>query len=148
MGKSELAEFMDGAASRPYRELVEHHLQRESEYQMRLAVSWECSQLPEHMQTNAITFIDVANQLAYNRQFWATETCRDAYNRFIKIAVDVFDDKAFVGATNNPFWLQDEELGFRLFQIQTLSFAYSAISQRKMRRFMGIRNKWRWLDLW
>ena len=142
----ELAEFMDDAGSRPYREFVEHHVQRNSEEPMRVAVLWECSQLPDRMQTNVTAFIDVANQLAYDRQFWAKATCRDAYDRIVEIAVDVFDDGAIVGGPGNPYWLKDEELGFQLFQLLTVNFAYSAVSQRKMRRFMGIRNKWRWLD--
>ena len=37
-GKSELAEFMNDAGSRPYRKLVEHNLQRLSEDRMRMAV--------------------------------------------------------------------------------------------------------------
>jgi hypothetical protein len=60
-------------------------------------------------------------------------------DRFIKLAIDVFADEEFIGQPDDPLWLQDEELAMQLFQIPTLSFAYSASSQRAQRRFMGIR---------
>jgi hypothetical protein len=92
------------------------------------------------MRPSAVTFIDVVNErLGADPQFWATATCREAYDRFIELAIDVFDDEDFIGSAEDPLWLQDEELAMRLFQIPTLSFAYSASSQRAQRRFMGIR---------
>jgi len=81
----------------------------------------------------------VNERLGSDSQFWATATCREAYDRFIELAIDVSDDEAFLGSAEDPLWLQDEELAMQLFQIPTLSFAYSASSQRAQRRFMGIR---------
>lgn len=131
---------MDEAGARPYRELVEHHLRRQSESQLQIASLGEFSGLPDRMRSNAITFIDVVNErLGANPQFWANATCREAYDRFIELAIEVVSDEEFIGHADDPLWLQDEELAMQLFQIPTVSFAYSASSQRAQRRFMGIR---------
>ena len=129
---------MEGAGSKRYRTLVEQHIRRQSEQQLRTASLGEIAQLPEGLQPQAITFIDVVNErVGSDREFWATATCRDAYDRFVELAVDVFEGHPLVGVPGDPLWLEDEELAFQLFQIPTLSFAAS--SQRAQRRFMGIR---------
>lgn len=131
---------MAEAGKRPYRELVEHHVRKQTEKQLRDSGVWEVSQLPAGLRGLGSTFIDVVNErLAYDAQFWATASCRDAYNRIIEIAVEVFDEDALIASGDDPFWLDDQELAFSLFQIPTLTFAYSATSQRAMRKFMNIR---------
>ncbi len=41
---------MDDSAARPYRELVEHHLRRQSEAQLQIASVGEIGLLPENMR--------------------------------------------------------------------------------------------------
>lgn len=140
MPKSRIAELIEGAGSKPYRALVEHHVRRQSEHQLRTASLGEIDQLPEDLRPRVMTFIDVVNErVGYDREFWATANCREAYDRFVELAAEVFRGHTFVGVPGDPLWLEDEELAFQLFQIPTLSFAYSASSQRAQRRFMGIR---------
>jgi hypothetical protein len=81
----------------------------------------------------------VNQTVGFDAQFWATATCRDAYEQFVGIAIDVFASQEFSGAPDDPLWLQDEDLAFQLFQIPILTFAYSASGQRRQRQFMGIR---------
>ena len=139
-GPVRLASFMAEAGERPYRELVEHHVRRQTEKQLRESGVWEVSRLPVGMRALGSTFIDVVNErLAYDAEFWATASCRDAYKRIMGIAIEVFDHDALISSGDDPFWLDDQELAFGLFQIPTLTFAYSAISQRSMRKFRNIR---------
>lgn len=126
---------MAEAGNRPYRELVEHHIRKQSTNQLRIASVGELSGLPESLQPKGMSFIDVVNeQLSYDRQFWQTATCREAFERIVAIAFDHFDDDDRLAATSDdPFWLDEEQLGFALLQISTLSFAYSASTQRAQR---------------
>lgn len=135
MTKSRLHAFMDEAGSRPYRELVEHHLRHQSEAQLQIASLGEISGLSTDMRADVERFIDVVNSVVgLDSQFWETATCRDAYDRFIELAIGVFHQEGFVGNPTDPMWLEDEELAFQLFQIPTLSFAYSASGQRAQRK--------------
>ena len=79
MPKSRIAELMEGAGSKPYRALVEHHIRRQSQHQLRTASAGEIDQLPEDLRPHAITFIDVVNErVGCDRKFWATANCREA----------------------------------------------------------------------
>lgn len=130
--ESRFGQFMRDAGDRPYRELVEHHLRKESTEQLRIASLGEISRLAAHLRDRAVVFIDAVNAaVGYSKAFWASATCRDAFDTFVEIARDVFGD------TNVPE--SDEELSFILLQLPTLSFAYSASDQREQREFMGIR---------
>ena len=78
-------------------------------------------------------------KLVNNKKFWAEASGYFAYKVIIDIAVKCFPlDNRIVSHkdTLNP---ENNELAFILFQIPTLSFAYSASTQRKQRKFMGIR---------
>ena len=85
-------------------------------------------------------YIDVTNrQLAYDQEFWSRVTCREAFEAIIEIAIESMPIGDKVASVNEALEPSNHELAFGLFQICTLSFAYSASTQRKQRQFMGIR---------
>jgi hypothetical protein len=140
MSGSRLAEFLRDAGDRPYRELVEHHLRRGSERQLRDAAVGEVLLLPADLQPHATKYIDVVGErLGCDRAFWATATCRTALDRVVDAAFDSFPIPATIPSKVAIFEPEHQDLAFQFFQIGTLSIAYSASSQRAQRRFMGIR---------
>ena len=138
--KSQLDEFLKGAGQRPYRQLVEHHLRRKSVPDLQQAVIGETDLLPQQVRPFVMGYIDVTNrQLAYDQEFWSRVTCREAFEAIIEIAIESMPIGDKVASVNEALEPSNHELAFGLFQICTLSFAYSASTQRKQRQFMGIR---------
>ena len=139
MNKSPIADLLTNAGDRPYRGLVEQHLRRLSTEQLRLAAAGESLKLPEPLQGESMAYVDaVNNRVAHDREFWAHATCKDAYDLFIAIANEHFSVLAELRAEAPSLELEDD-LAFALFQIPTVSFAYSASTQRAQRKFMGVR---------
>jgi hypothetical protein len=140
MAESRLAEFLKDAGDRPYRELVEHHLRRQSWRHLRDAAIGETLLLPADLRPHAMGYIDVVSErLGHDRAFWATATCRAALDRVIDAAFDSFPIPTAILSKAAMLEPENHDLTFQFFQIATLSFAYSASSQRAQRRFMGIR---------
>lgn len=140
MAESRLADFMRDAGDRAYRELVEYHLRRQSERQLRDAAMGEVLLLPAGLRPFAEDYIDAVGQmLGHDREFWATATCREALKRIVDAAFDSFPIPRSVVSKAVMLEPENHDLAFQFFQIATLSFAYSASSQRAQRRFMGIR---------
>jgi hypothetical protein len=96
---------------------------------MRIAGVADTTQwLPAPLQPAMEHFIDRWNVQAYEQEFWD----RDLAEVMDEI---VEDARAFAKARGvDP----DDETLFNMFNIVTLSFAYSAYDQPEMRRFMGI----------
>jgi hypothetical protein len=106
----------------------------------KLAVLWEVSNLPESFQDKAELYIDRVNQkLVHNKRFWVEANSYFAYKVIIDIAVKCFPLDNRIVSHEDTLKPENNELAFILFQIPTLSFAYSASTQRKQRKFMGIR---------
>ena len=140
MVESRLVQFMRDAGDRPYRDLVEHHLQRQSEHQLRDAAMGETLLLPAELQPHAMAYIDAVNEtIGCDRGFWATATCREALGRLIDAAFDSFPISRSISSKTAMLEPENQNLTFQFFEIATLSFAYSASSQQAQRRFMGIR---------
>ena len=138
--KSQLDEFLSGAGQKPYRKLVEHHLRRTSVPNLQKAALSEADRLPQPVRPFVMDYIDATNrQLAYNQEFWSRVTCREAFEAIIEIAVESLPIGDEVASVNEALEPSNHELTFGLFQICTLSFAYSASTQRKQRKFMGVR---------
>ena len=96
--------------------------------------------LPENFQPFVMGYIDVVNaRLARDKRFWDTATCRAAFEAIMEIAVDVFPLSGIIHCVEDALKPENDALAFQLLQIPTLSLAYSASTQRKQRRFMGIR---------
>ena len=135
-----LHEFLSGTSDRPYRELIQHHIRNQSVHQMRDGVLGEMSLLSPELRPRALTFVDVLNsQLLFSQEFWKNSTCSDAVNIILTIANEHFSLSLPVPVEPTSMLGVDQELAFCLFQIATLSFAYTAGGQRKAREFIGIR---------
>ena len=140
MGQSQLEEFLSGAANRHYRHLVEYHMGRMSTKRLQESVLGETVLLPQKLQPLVIDYIDETNsRFGYDRDFWAQATCRDAFEAFIDAAISIFPLDGVLESLEDALESENHELAFQLFQIPTLSFAYSASTQRKQRKLMGIR---------
>jgi len=135
-----LSKFMKGAADKPYRELIQHHIKRQSTSELQYAVLGEQDRLPEELQKMVMDYIDMTNaQLGYNQLFWRHASCMQAFEMIIDIAIKFFPIRHQIPTIESAFEPENQELAFQLFQIPTLSFAYSASTQRAQRKFMGIR---------
>lgn len=135
-----LLEFMDGAADRPYRELIQHHIVKQSRSKLQQAVIGETILLPENLQPMIIDYIDETNsQLSYNQDFWSNASCKHAFEIIMEIAIDFLPIHNQISTVESALKPENQELAFQLFQIPTMSFAYSASTQKKQRKFMGIK---------
>ena len=136
-----IADFMECGADRLYRELVEHYLRSRSMPDVGAAVEGTASVLPEEVsESQLMHFIDATNEsLGYNNRFWASATCREAFEMIIEIAIDVLPLGEKFASVEDALLDENGEVAFALFQIPTLNFAYSASTQRAQRKFMGIR---------
>ena len=135
-----LDEFLKEAGQKPYRQLVEYHLKKKSVPELQQAAIGETDLLPQQLRPFVMGYIDDLNrQLAYDQEFWSRVTCREAFEAIIEIAVESMPIGDKVASVNEALEPSNHELAFGLFQICTLSFAYSASTQRKQRQFMGIR---------
>lgn len=138
--KKILSEFMEGAADRPYRELIQHHIRKQSTSKLQRSVLGEASLLPEELQPMVMDYIDETNsQLSHDHDFWAKANCREAFKKIIEIAIHFLSIQKRIPTVESAFNPENQELAFQLFQIPTVSFAYSASTQKKQRKFMGIR---------
>jgi hypothetical protein len=137
---SQLKEFLNGAGEKPYRELVQHHIKRTGTRELQKAVLDETGLLPQDLQEFAITYIDATNsRFGCDRLFWTTATCREAFEAIIDVAIATLPMSDRFVSVAEALEEKNHVLAFQLFQISTLSFAYSASIQRKQRQFMGIR---------
>lgn len=110
------------------RELVQHHLRRQSQCRRIDGLQATINLLPEVARGVAEGFIDRWNAHVYDQEFWERDTS------------EVFDDIiADARTVLRPLDLEtDDEAAFNLFNIVVMNYAYSAYDQPKMREFMGI----------
>ena len=140
MAQSQLSAFLTGSGNKPYRELVQYHIKRQSTKQLQLAVLGETSLLPEVYQPTIMSYIDATNnQLGASGNFWMQTTCRQAFEQIMNIAIEVLPLDGVITSVEDALKTNNHELAFQLFQITTQSFAYSASKRRNQRKFMGIR---------
>jgi hypothetical protein len=96
--------------------------------------------LPEAAKTHVLEFIDSVNErMGYDRRFWAHGEVRTAFGYIIQEAIKILNVAEWISAERDAYEPDNHELAFNLFQIATLSFAYSASMNRKQRKFMGVR---------
>jgi hypothetical protein len=138
--RSQLKEFLNGVGEKPYRELVQHHIKRTGTRELQKAVLGETGLLPQDLQEFAIAYIDATNsRFGYDHLFWTMATCREAFEAIIDVAIATLPISDRFVSVGEALEEKNHVLAFQLFQISTLSFAYSASTQRKQRKFMGIR---------
>jgi hypothetical protein len=140
MATSRLQEFLDGAGGRPYRELIQYHIRRTPARRLQEAAMGEAALCPVELPDQGMEFIDAINaELGYDKHFWDTATCHEALDRVVSVAMQATPLGMTVRTLDDALLPANHESVFCLFQIATLSFAYSASLQRKQRKFMGIR---------
>ena len=140
-----LSQFLHDAGERPFRELVHHHLERQSAAQMRQAVQGEVAALPKDLQPMVESYIDELNeQLLARHEFWQESTCRGAVNAILGIANKHLDLPFELPVDTENMSRLDQELAHGLFQVAPLSFAYTAVDQPAARKFMGIPTAFPW----
>jgi hypothetical protein len=138
--QSKLEEFLNGASEKPYRELVQYKIKRSATLDLQKAVLGETELLPQYLRESVVRYIDATNlQFGYDQSFWAKATCRQAFEAIINVAIDELPITDKISSVDEAMKPYNHTLAFQLFQISTLSFAYSASTQRKQRKFMGIR---------
>ena len=101
------------------RELVQHHLRRQSQRRRIDGLQATINLLPEVARGVAEGFIDRWNAHVYDQEFWERDTS------------EVFDDIiADARTVLRPLDLEtDDEAAFNLFNIVVMNYAYSAYDQ-------------------
>ena len=112
-----------------FRELITHHLRRQSMHERTKAIQGTIGMLPERCRDIAEGFVDRWNKRIHERAFWERDTS------------DVFDEIiADARATLRPLGCdQDDEAAFNLFNIVVMNYAYNADVHPEMRAMLGIR---------
>ena len=135
-----LDEFLEDAGGRPYRQLIQHHIRKQDVRQLMAAAVGETDLLPSELRSDVMSFVDTLNaELLTSRNFWRTATCRDAIDRVLRMANQHFGLNLQVPVHPRAMPATDQDIAIGLFQIATLSFAYTAVDQEEAREFMGIR---------
>jgi len=115
-------------------ELIEHHLKKQNEKKLQESFLGTIGFLPPSVSQLTEEFIDRWNIYAYSKEFWNEDTS----NIFDHI---ISDANALLSENNQEEYADDNEILFNLFQVIVLNFAYTAVSQPKMREFIGIKKE-------
>ncbi len=135
-----MAEFLASAGTRPYRELIEVQVRRLNSRRLMAACGGEVQRLPQEVRPGIELYIDQLNsRFCYSQEFWRNSDCSAAFYAIMDVAIQVFPIKERIPHARYALNDENQELAFSLFQVATISFAYSASSQRAQRKFMGIR---------
>jgi hypothetical protein len=138
--QSQLEEFLNGASRKPYRELIQYHIKRTAMRDLQKAVLAETQMLPANLRRFVMEYIDATNsRFGFDETFWAQATCRQAFDAIIDVAINTLPIRDRISSVTDALKPSNHVLALQLFQIPTLSFAYSGSTQRKQRKFMGIR---------
>ena len=113
----------------PFRLLLKAHLKgRKNAQYFMTACNETILLLPDSVRGLCMGFIDSWLPLANDKDYWNTDAS--------KVLTRIIDDAdELLSSSNLPV---SDEILFNMFQIVILSYAYSAVSQPKMRKFMGI----------
>lgn len=134
-----LTKFITKAGDKLYRELVRHHMKKQSIEELMQAMLGEVEMLPENFQPDVELYIDAVNsQLAYDKEFWRSATVMDAFSLLMDISITVFSENNPM-KNSSPMSPENHQLAMGLFQIPTMNFAYSAAGDKEMRKFTGIK---------
>jgi len=142
--ESDLSKHLRNAQYALYRKLVRQHCKSAgwSAGPLVGTVQAELAGLPDGMQDTVIRFIDELNVDMGNPVFWRVSTCEDAFLRTMKIAIRIFGSASTFDGAQEAFRSEHHELAFTLYQVATLSWAYTAVLEPATRRAMGIKKGW------
>ena len=124
-----LSDLREGVEGRPFCQLIEHHLNSQSQDQRIQGINGTIAMLPQEAKGLIEGFIDRWNLRGYDQAFWQMDTA-SVFDEITEDAKTVLSEKGLY---------TDDEMLFNMFNIIVLSYAYSAYDQPKMREFMGIR---------
>ena len=139
---TQLSDFLENSKDKNYRDLIQHHIKKQSTEQLRKASMGEVGFLPESIDNESvINFIDHCNFIAMAPSFWKENTCKTAFDEIILEAIHNLEGlpNKFKKVENFLSKEDNHELAFGIFQLITLSYAYSASKNRNVRKQMGIR---------
>lgn len=133
----DLGKIRTGYKGKPFYQLIEHHLNMQSQDKRIQGLHGIMSMLPKEIQNPMVDFIDRWNAKAFDKNFWRMDTS------------NVLDD--IINDANNFFpyasFRFDDETLFNIFNIVVLNYAYSAYDQPKMKECMGIKeSRFPWLS--
>jgi len=124
-----LSKLKAGFEGRPFSQLIDHILNRQSQDQRIQSINETIAMPPEEARGLVEGFIDRWNLRAYDRAFWRTNTA-SVFDEITEGAKNILSDTGLA---------IDDDMLFNMFNIVVLSYAYSAYDQPKMREFMGIK---------
>jgi len=130
----DIEEVKSGFRGKSYNELVQYHIKRQNIRQLAAGIEGTKGMLPKELLSSDMLnhfdeFFNRWNHKAYDSSFWRGD-CADVFTNIINDASNVL-----LQAKIKP----DNETLFNIFQIVTLSFAFAASQQPKMRKFAGIK---------
>jgi len=123
-----LESLAKGFEGKPFYQLIEHHLNRQSQRKRMQGVLGTIDLLPSNAKPLVEMYIDKWNSKAYSKDFWV----KDASVVFSEINAEtklLFE--------NSGIEYNDDDV-FNMFNIIVLNFAYTAYDQPKMKKFIGI----------
>jgi hypothetical protein len=131
----------------PYRKYIEHLIREHSTAVLQQRANAGIELISEispsiaaQLQPRMVDFIDHINdRFGSNRYFWQSATCEQAIWSFIEAAIGFLPVQSLLRKPEDAVQSGNQMLAYILFQVPTMSFAYSASTQRAQRKFMGIR---------
>ena len=139
---TKLSNFLENAKDKNYRDLIQHHIKKQSTEQLRKSSLGEMSFLPESISNESVmNFIDHCNFIAMAPSFWKDNTCKTAFDEIMQEAINNLEGlskkfKKIEDFLNNE---ENHEMAFNIFQLITLSYSYSASMSKQVRKQMGIK---------
>jgi len=124
-----LSKLKAGFEGRPFSQLIDHILNRQSQDQRIQSINETIAMLPEEARGLVEGFIDRWNLRAYDQAFWQMDTV-SVFDKITEDAKTVLAEKGLY---------TDDETLFNMFNIIVLSYAYSAYDQPNLREFIGIK---------
>jgi hypothetical protein len=135
-----LSLLLDNYGECLYRELIQVYVKKQSASELQQSILEKTSNLPEKLQDPTMKCIDLMDEIfCDDKDFWREATCLQAFISILVIAVELLPVRDRISSMDDVFKPENQELFFQVFQILTLSFAYSASKKRAKRKFMGIR---------
>lgn len=151
-----LTRFMASAATKPYRDLVQHHVKRQSAEHLRNSGVGEVRVLSQYdigtdPRAFTVSFIDYLNQAMFDQNepspLWSMN-CRDAFDYIMALAAshaggklaDILEALRLESKITQDQFIA-HEVAFSVFQIATVTFAHNAALSAEVSAFIGIKNR-------
>jgi hypothetical protein len=124
----DISSLRNGFKGTQFRELVAHHLRRQSQRERARALQGTIALLPEKFRSIPEGFIDRWNARIHDPALWE----RDTADVFDEITADARNALRHFGHD------KDDEAAFNLFNIVVMNYAYNAGLHPEMRTMLGV----------